>query len=364
MPHEEQNLAPAGFSAWHSGQTAGRRGQGRPARGAEPGARRVAGVTAGALGTRRIWASRTWASPSRTGKARAPTGEARAGRGGGSGRGRCGRLAANPEPGGEKGAAHAGAALGHPLAGTEGRLAGGVLLEAAGQAGVGSVLGEGLQLGFVLLRQVDVEVAHADDGHAVTGQLLIALRHHLLLDVGRIGRQPEDGPAVADDLQGHMGAHHLEQLIAHPPGDGVVVGDVHRAHQVGDQGHGILDLHGVVAEHPQGDDHPGLRILHVVDAAAKHVARVLTGPDEVQLGFVGVPAGRPVDDRAQSRNLVGVDLMASRAHGGDHLTGIDEHGQLVGVDDGAGVFPDVVIRPLEDDLVLAVVRYRNKFTTE
>ena len=87
-------------------------------------------------------------------------------------------------------------------------------------------------------------------------------------------------------------------------------------------------------------------------------------PDEVQLGLVGVAAGGPVDDDAQPGDLVGVDLVPAGAHGADDLAGVDEHGQLVGVDDGPGELADVVVGPLEDDLVLLVVRYGNELTTE
>ena len=133
-----------------------------------------------------------------------------------------------------------------------------------------------------------------------------------------------------------MGAHDLQQLVAHPAGDGLVVGDVDGADQIGDERGRVLDLHRVVAEHPEGDDHPGLGILDVVDAAAEGVAGVLARADEVQLGPVGVAAGGPVDDGAEAGELVGVDLVAAGAHGGDDLAGVDEQGHLVGVDDGPG----------------------------
>ena len=331
VPHEAQNLAPAGFSAWQLAHAAAGGARDGAARGAELGAGRVAGVAVGALD-----------AGCRGGReAGAAASEARPGRRGRSSRGGRRSLTAEPRPAAEEGAPDAGAALGHALAGTEGHLAGGVLLEAAGQTGVGGVLGEGLELRLVLLGQVDVEVAHADDGDAVAGELLVALGHHLFFDVGGVGREAEDRPAVAHDLRRHVGAHDLQELVAHPARDRLVVGDVDGADQVGDQGNGILDLHGVVAEHPQRHDHPGLGILHVIDAAAERVAGVLARAHEVQLRPVGVAAGGPVDDDAQSGDLVGVDLMAAWPHGGDHLTGVDEHGQLVGVDDGAGVLADV-----------------------
>ena len=125
---------------------------------------------------------------------------------------------------------------------------------------------------------------------------------------------------------------------------------------------GSETLQGVVAEHPQGHDHPGLGVLDVVDAAAEGVAGVLPGADEVQLGPVGVAAGGVVDDGAEERQLVGVDLVLARAQGADHLALVDEQRQLVGVDDGPGELADVVVGPLEDDLVLLVVRYCDELT--
>ena len=111
------------------------------------------------------------------------------------------------------------AALGHALAGAQRHLAGRVLVEAAGQARVAGVLGQPLELLGVLGREVDVEVAHPGDHHAVGGELLVAVGDHGLLDLGRVDRQPQDRPAVAHDLGGDVGAHDLQQLVADPAGD-------------------------------------------------------------------------------------------------------------------------------------------------
>ena len=161
-----------------------------------------------------------------------------------------------------------------------------------------------------------------------------------------------------------MGPQHLEQLVAHPAGDPLVVGDVDRGGHVGYQPHRIGYPHRVVAEHPQRHDQPGPRVLHVVDPAAELEAGVLAGADEVQLGAVRVPAGDGVDDRTEAGKLVRVDLVPARAHGLHDLAGVDEQRHLIRVDDRAREAADGDVRPLEDDLTFAVVRYGDEFPPE
>ena len=109
---------------------------------------------------------------------------------------------------------------------------------------------------------------------------------------------------------------------------------------------------------------PRLGVLDVVDAAAEGEPGVLTGADEVQLGPVGVAARGRVDEHAQERQLLGVDLMPPRPHRPDDLAGVDEQGQLVGIDDRPGELPDLQVGPFEDDLVFFVVGYRYELTAE
>ena len=144
----------------------------------------------------------------------------------------------------------------------------------------------------------------------------------------------------------------------------VVVRDVDGAEQVGDQRDRVDDPQRVVAEHAQRDDQAGLRILHVVDAAAEGRPGVLAGADEVELGPVGPAGGGGVDEDAEAADLVGVDLVPARAHGRDDLAGVDEERHLVGVDDRLAGSPDADVGPLVDDLVLLVVGNRDEFASE
>ena len=170
VPQDAQNLAPAALAAWQLGHCDRRRW--RPG----PRTRRR---------RRRIRARRAAAGRARTGAAAWPP---------------------MPRPAARNAPPDRATALGHALAGPQGHLAGGVLLETAGQAGVGGVLGERLELRLVLLGEVDVEVTHPDDLDAVGGQLLVALVDHLLLDVGGVGGQAEDRPPVAHDLDWSCGS--------------------------------------------------------------------------------------------------------------------------------------------------------------
>ena len=148
---------------------------------------------------------------------------------------------------------------------------------------------------------------------AVVGQLRRWRLDDGLLDLGRVGGEAEDRPAVAHDLAGDLGAHHLEQLLAIQSVMASLFVDVDRADEVEDQLGRVDHLHRVVAEHPEGDDQPRLGVLHVVDAAAEGLAGVLPGADEVDLGPVGVAVGGPVDDDAEEHDLVGVELVLARA---------------------------------------------------
>ena len=110
------------------------------------------------------------------------------------------KLAPEPEPGGEEDPRVAAAALGHACSGTEGHFACRVLVETAGEAAVRGVLGQVLQLRLVLLGEVDVEITHPHEGYAVSDQLVVAGLDDRLLNVGRVGGQAQDRPAIADDL--------------------------------------------------------------------------------------------------------------------------------------------------------------------
>ncbi len=109
-------------------------------------------------------------------------------------------LASQAEPRGQEDPRVAPAALGHACAGAEGHLARRVLVETAREAAVRGVLGQVLQLSLVLLGEVDVEVAHPHEGNAVGDQLVVAGLDDGFFDVGRVGGQAQDRPAVADDL--------------------------------------------------------------------------------------------------------------------------------------------------------------------
>ena len=74
--------------------------------------------------------------------------------------------------------------------------------------------------------------------------------------------------------------------------------------------------------------------------------------------------GERVDDRAEPGELVRVDLVPARAEGLHDLAGVDEHRHLVGVDDRAREAADGDVRPFEDDLTFAVVRYGDEFPPE
>ena len=112
------------------------------------------------------------------------------------------------------------------------------------------------------------------------------------------------------------------------------------------------------------DDQSGPRVLHVVHPAAELEAGELPGADEVQLGPVGVSSADDVDDRAESGQLVGIDLVPARSEGLHDLAGVDEHRHLVRVDDRTRVATDGDVRPFEDDLTFAVIRYGDEFPPE
>ena len=290
-----------------------------------------------------------------------------AGAGGGGGGGACccwnpaAEPAAESEARGQERALGGAAALGHALPGAERHLACRVLTEAARQLGVRGVLGQLLQLGRVLGRQVDVEVAHPADRDPVGLELPVAGRDGGLLDLRRVHRQAEDRPPVGDDLRGDVGAEHLEHLVAHPAGDPLVVGHVDGGGQVGDQPRRVDDAQRVVAEDSQRHDQTGPRVLDVVHPSAELEAGVLAGADEVELRPVGVAAGREVDDRAEAGDLVGVNGVTAGTHGCRDLAGVDEHRHFIGVDDRVREAADRYIGPLENDLTLTVIRYRDKF---
>jgi len=126
------------------------------------------------------------------------------------------------------------------------------------------------------------------------------------------------------------------------------------------------DLEGIVAEHAQGDDHPRLRVLHAVDLAAEGeaLAGELAGADEVDLGAVGVAVGRVVDQDAEERDLGRLEVVLAGAEQAGDLALGEEHGALVGVDDGPGSPTDVDVGPLEHDLALGRVRLRDELATD
>ena len=235
-----QNFAPAGFGAWHEAHTGPEEacwGGGLPC-GCPPGRGAAGRGTAGTALT---------------------VGDTVLGRGLLRGLGLRGLLglcllraerAGEPESGTEECPVGRAAALGHALARAERHLAGRVVLEAAGQLGVTRVLGQLLELLLVLGGQVDVEVAHPGQLHAVGDELAVGGVDRGLLDLRGVRHQAQDRPAVADDLGGDVGPQHLEQLVAHPAGDPLVVGDVDRGGHVGHQPHRIGHPHRVVAEHP------------------------------------------------------------------------------------------------------------------
>ena len=124
---------------------------------------------------------------------------------------------------------------------------------------------------------------------------------------------------------------------------------------------GSIDLHRVVAEHPQRDDQPGLRVLHVVDAAAEGLAGVLAGADEVQLGAVGVAVGRPVDDDAEEQGSRRRRSCAGPGRGCRATWPLLMNTAISSASTIARVtLADVDVGPLVDDLVLPVVRHRDE----
>ena len=163
----------------------------------------------------RTLAVRAGDSRCRSRRAGASRGRATAGKAGASARkARCGRwdralllrsrsatkLAPEAEPRSQEDPRVAAAALGHACSSTEGHFACRVLVETAGEAAVSGVLGQGLELRLVLLGEVDVEIAHPHEGYAVSDQLVVAGLDDRLFNVGRVGGQAQDRPAIADDL--------------------------------------------------------------------------------------------------------------------------------------------------------------------
>ena len=71
-----------------------------------------------------------------------------------------------------------------------------------------------------------------------------------------------------------------------------------------------------------------------------------------------------VDEDAEERQLVGVDLVLAGRYGPDDLPLVEEEGHLVHVDDGPAVAAEVVVGPLEDELSLGVVGDSDELTAE
>ncbi|WP_249644338.1 hypothetical protein [Nocardia sputi] len=95
-----------------------------------------------------------------------------------------------------------------------------------------------------------------------------------------------------------------------------------------------------------------------------HSGKVWKTIQSQQFGAVEVAAGDGVDERAEHGQFVGIDAVAPRAHRGDHAPGFDEERELVGIDHRTGVAADVDIRPLVDQLVLAVLGDRDELPLE
>src|SRR5579884_2131547 len=199
--------------------------------------------------------------------------------------GRGGRLAhrllaqaqADAQDGRPGGAATLGGALAHALQ----RLSDAVLLEAAGEPRVLEVAAVLLERLLVRLLDRDGEVAQADDLDAVAADVALDPRQRLLLDLGGVGGDAEDGPALGDDVPHHVGAQHLQQLLAHPVRDLVVGLHVLGADQVEDQGLRLHDPKRVVPVDPEGHGERGLGVDDVVDHAPEGQVRELAGGDEV-----------------------------------------------------------------------------------
>ena len=156
-------------------------------------------------------------------------------------------------------------------------------------------------------------------------------------------------------MLGDVGAQHLEQLLRHPVGDGVVVGDVDGAGQVGEQSRRVDDLQGVLPVHTKGDHQARHRILDVVDAAPELEVRILAAAHEVDLDAVEVAPGQVVGEDAEEGNLGGVEAMAPGRQRALDLALVHEDGDLVRGNDRIAEAANVEVRPFEDDLSLAVL---------
>src|SRR5919204_1508568 len=94
--------------------------------------------------------------------------------------------------------------LGKSLAGADHGLAGRILLEPTRQLGVLDVLEEALEFVFILRLEGDGEVSKADDLQAVAVDVPLHLGDRLGFDLVGVGRDAEQGPAVADDMRGDV----------------------------------------------------------------------------------------------------------------------------------------------------------------
>src|SRR3984893_18228937 len=174
--------------------------------------------------------------------------------------------------------------LRQPLTGADHRRAGRVLLEAARQLAVLDVLEEGLQLVLVFGFERDGEVSEPDDLEAVAVDVALYLRDGFGLDLVGVSRDPEQWPAVGNDVRDDVGPQRLEELLAHPVGDLVVGREVLGADQVHDQRLRFDDLQGVLTEDAQPNAEVGLGVDDVVDGTAKGKVGKFAGGDEVELG--------------------------------------------------------------------------------
>ena len=199
---------------------------------------------------------------------------------------------------------------------------------------------------------------------AVGGERLVDALDRPGLDLVGERRGRDDRPGAAHHLFGDELAHRLQQLVGEPAGDLVVVGHIDGSGHLEDQGGGIDDLERVVAEHAHADEQLRLRVLDVVDPPAELLPDVLVGSDEEELGLEGVAAGGRVDQDAESDDVALGQAVLAGPERRDDLAGVDEHGLHVGLDDQLRSAADLVVGPLEEDLVLAVIGDSDEFARE